>query len=113
MAETPLTQEQCHKTRKAFLREFTKAVKVAFQSYTRQDRAARDRGEKFDGPVYVDCDSQISPWFTVEELGLVCQSARRGARVDAFQASGKSKHQGKSLSVIALPAFVIVKQRGT
>jgi hypothetical protein len=88
-AETPLAQEQCHETRKEFLREFTKAVKVAIQSYTRQDSAARDRGENFDGPVYVDCESQISPWFTAEELGLVCQSARRGARVDAFQASGK------------------------
>jgi hypothetical protein len=79
--------EDC--ARKEFLMEFTKAVKVAFQSYTHQDSAARDRGENFDGPVYVDCDSQISPWFTAEELGLVCQSARRGARVDAFQASGK------------------------
>jgi hypothetical protein len=80
---------KCHETRKEFLRKFTKAVKVAFQSYTRQDSAARDRGKRFDVPVYVDCDSQISPWFTAEELGLVCQSARRGARVDAFQASGK------------------------
>jgi hypothetical protein len=88
-AETPLAQEKCHETRKELLREFTKAVKVAFQSYTRQDSAARDRGENFDGPVYVDSDSQIGPWFTAEELGLVCQSARRGARVDAFQASGK------------------------
>ena len=88
-AKTPLVQEQGQKTRKEFLRDFTKAVKVAFQSYTRQDNAAKDRGESFDGPVYVDCDSQISPWFTAEELGLVCQSAHRGARVDAFQASGK------------------------
>jgi hypothetical protein len=87
--ETPLAREQCHETRKEFLRKFTKAVKVAFQSYTRQDSAARDRGKRFDGPVDVDCDSQISLWFTAEELGLVCQSARRGARVDAFQASGK------------------------
>jgi hypothetical protein len=80
--------EDC--ARKEFLREFTKAVKVAFQSYSRQDSAARDRGETFDDPVYVDFDLQISsPWFTAEELGLVCQSARRGSRVDAFQESGK------------------------
>jgi hypothetical protein len=63
--------EDC--ARKEFLREFTKAVKVAFQLYSRQGSAARDRGEIFDDPVYVDCDSQISgPWFTAEELGLVC-----------------------------------------
>lgn len=84
-----VVEPRCELSRKEFLRKFTTALKAAFSSYTRQSEAAWDRGEDFDGPVYVDYDSQINPWFTAEELGLVCQSARRGARVDAFQAAGK------------------------
>jgi hypothetical protein len=116
-AETPLAQEQCHETRKKSLREFTKAVKVAFHSYTRQDNAARDRGEFFDGPVYVDYDSQISPRFTAEELiSLVCQSARGSKGIlgtNAISAPDVAMRSVYSANGIPLRDTVLPKPRSS